>query len=187
MAHRLHVFGAAGSGTTTLGAALAARLGLPHVDVDDVYWMPTDPPYTVKATPDERIAAIERRVVDRDGWVLTGSLVSWGGVFVPRFTLAVFLTLDDAERMRRLHLRERGRYGDRIGPGGDLVEHHRAFMDWAAQYETAGPDMRSRAMHDRWRATLACPVRVLDAARPVDALADAILDTLPAASNGVRE
>ncbi|WP_024889419.1 AAA family ATPase [Luteimonas huabeiensis] len=182
MTHRIHVFGASGSGTTTLGAALAARLALRHVDVDDVYWKRTDPPYTQKHTPAERIAAIERRIRDRDGWILTGSLVSWGDVFVGRFTLAVFLSLDDAERMRRLRARERARYGERIAPGGDLAEHHREFMDWAARYETAGPEMRSRAMHERWLKTLPCPVVALDGARPVDASVDAIVEALRAPS-----
>ncbi|WP_337244063.1 AAA family ATPase [Luteimonas sp. gir] len=177
--HRIHIFGASGSGTTTLGAALAARLALPHVDVDEVYWKPTDPPYTEKTTPDERIAAIEQRLTGHDGWILTGSLVSWGSSLVARCTLAVFLSLDDTERMHRLLARERTRYGDRIAPGGDMVGHHRAFMDWAAQYETGGPEIRSRAMHDRWRQTLHCPVMTLDSRQSPQALADAIIAQLP--------
>ncbi|MEN4904272.1 hypothetical protein [Luteimonas sp. TWI1437] len=176
--HRLHIFGASGSGTTTLGAALAARLALPHVDVDEVYWKPSDPPYTEKTTPSERIAAIEQRRAGHDAWILTGSLVSWGSSLVARCTLAVFLSLDDTERMRRLHAREHARYGDRIAPGGDMVEHHRAFMDWAAQYETGGPEIRSRAMHDRWRQTLHCPVLTLDSSPPPPALVDAIIARL---------
>ena len=35
MIHRIHILGAFGSGTTTLGRALAARLQYPYFDMDD--------------------------------------------------------------------------------------------------------------------------------------------------------
>lgn len=42
--HRILVTGTSGSGKTTLAAALAARLGLPHTDIDGLYhgagWVP---------------------------------------------------------------------------------------------------------------------------------------------------
>jgi predicted kinase len=40
-ARRLHLLGASGSGTTTLGRALAQRLGCPHFDTDD--WLASLP------------------------------------------------------------------------------------------------------------------------------------------------
>jgi adenylate kinase family enzyme len=40
---RIHLMGASGSGVTTLGRALAARLALPHHDSDDYFWLPTAP------------------------------------------------------------------------------------------------------------------------------------------------
>ena len=61
--HRVHLFGASGSGTTTLGRALAAALDIPPLDTDD-YWQPTDPPDTVKHEPAERVGRIEREVGD---------------------------------------------------------------------------------------------------------------------------
>src|SRR5690349_5859499 len=35
--HRIVVMGVAGSGKTTIGSALAARLGLPYADADDLH------------------------------------------------------------------------------------------------------------------------------------------------------
>src|SRR5438128_874343 len=46
MVQRLHILGASGSGTTTLGRALAEGLQCPHFDTDDYFWLPTDPPFT---------------------------------------------------------------------------------------------------------------------------------------------
>jgi adenylate kinase family enzyme len=35
---RVHIFGASGSGTTTLGRTLAERLGVRFFDGDDYFW-----------------------------------------------------------------------------------------------------------------------------------------------------
>ena len=43
---RIHVLGASGSGTSSLAAAIARRHGHRHLDTDDFFWMPTDPPYS---------------------------------------------------------------------------------------------------------------------------------------------
>jgi hypothetical protein len=42
---RVHIFGASGSGTSSLAAVLAAKHGHRHLDTDDFFWLPTDPPY----------------------------------------------------------------------------------------------------------------------------------------------
>ena len=47
MTLRIYLTGAAGAGVTTLGRALASTLQLPHFDVDDYYWYPSDPPYKI--------------------------------------------------------------------------------------------------------------------------------------------
>jgi cytidylate kinase len=51
MPTRIHVFGASGSGTTSLTTALAAKHDHRHFDTDEFYWFPTDPPYQHKRPP----------------------------------------------------------------------------------------------------------------------------------------
>ena len=48
-----------GSGTTTLGRALAGRLALAHFDTDDFYWLPTDPPYQAARPMPDRLQRLE--------------------------------------------------------------------------------------------------------------------------------
>ncbi|MDD5191449.1 MAG: shikimate kinase, partial [Dehalococcoidales bacterium] len=43
---RIHILGASGSGTTTLGRLLAKRLNIAHLDTDNYYWLKTEIPYT---------------------------------------------------------------------------------------------------------------------------------------------
>jgi adenylate kinase family enzyme len=173
--HRVHLFGASGSGTTTLGRRLAVALGVRHLDADTYYWIPTDPPFTTKRDPAARVAAIERDVAGLAGWVLSGSLCSWGDPLIPRFTLAVFLHLDPEVRMARLAERERCRYGPRILPGGDMHGSHEDFMDWARSYDHARAPIRSLDLHERWMPRLPCPVLRLAAGRSVDALCEEVL------------
>lgn len=166
---RIHITGASGSGTTTLGRALGTRLAIPHHDTDDYFWEPTEPPYTTKRDEAERLHLMRRLFVPRAGWVLSGSLVGWGDPLIPCFDLVVFLHTDTGVRIERLRRREATRYGD-----GD-PEASRAFLDWAAGYDTAPVEGRSRSRHEAWLAALPCPVLRLDGTAPLPDLISAVV------------
>ncbi len=158
----IHIFGAAGSGTSTLGRYLSEKLGFFHMDTDDYFWERTAVPFTVKRDREQRLALMKRDLETHDGVVLSGSLNGWGDPLIPYFTLAVRLETDAAIRLERLKSREHSRFGDRLEPGGDMYENHLEFLRWAASYDTGGMDMRSKASHDAWQQRLTCPVLTLD-------------------------
>jgi adenylate kinase family enzyme len=158
MIHRIHILGTSGSGTTTLGRALAERLQCPHFDTDDYFWLPTDPPYTHQRERPERQRLLMDDITAQDSWVVSGSLCGWGDVAIPLFELVVFLAISQDIRMERLHRREQARFGIRILPGGDMYESSQAFLAWAASYDEGGLDIRSRRRHDQWLGTLPCPI-----------------------------
>lgn len=172
---RLHIMGASGSGTTTLGAVLAARLGVDHLDSDDFYWMPTDPPYTTPRPIEARVDLLHQRARPDHGWILTGSALKWGVSVEPLYQLIVFLQLDPAVRMGRIRAREIERYGTRIEAGGDMAVKSREFLEWAESYDAAGPERRSLAAHEAWLVTQTAPILRLNSVDPVTKLADAIL------------
>ena len=66
---RIHLTGASGSGTTTLGAALAQRLACAHHDTDSFFWLPTDPPFLDARPVAARLAMLETALGASDGWV----------------------------------------------------------------------------------------------------------------------
>lgn len=163
---RLHIFGASGSGTTTLARTLAERYGWLHLDTDDFYWLPSEPPYLHKRAPEDRVRLIRERAAQAPNWVLSGSLCSWGEALIPSFSHALFLRLDDQERIHRLRQRETQRCGERIQPGGDMYAQSLAFLEWAAGYEQGDLHTRSLRMHETWMARhLDCPVLRLDTTR----------------------
>jgi adenylate kinase family enzyme len=174
---RIHITGAACTGTTTLGRQLAEALGVPHVDTDDFFWRPTDPPYTDRRPASERLALM-RAAMPADGWIISGSLDGWGDPLLREVDLIVFLTAPTALRLARLKARERRRFGDRIAPGGDMEWLHASFLNWAAQYDDRGFTGRSRLRHETWLAEQPAPVLRLDATEPVEALVAKVLAAL---------
>lgn len=167
-ARRIHIVGASGSGTTTLGAALAATMDVPHYDSDTFFWLPTEPPFTTQRPQAERLAMLKAAVPEGESWVLSGSLLSWGVEVVDRFDLVVFLYLDPEIRMARSLARERGRYGDRIDPGGDMHEIHVKFMAWSRGYDDGSNGGRSLPSHRAWLSTLTCPILEISDAPTVE-------------------
>ncbi|MBY5792527.1 adenylate kinase [Rhizobium leguminosarum bv. viciae] len=175
MAH-IHVMGASGSGTTSLGRAFAEKLDIAHLDTDDFFWLPTDPPFTTPRDADERIGLLLDEVARHEDWVLSGSALKWGRPIEPLYDLIVFLRIDPELRMARILAREIARYGNRISPGGDMAVKSGEFLEWAASYDTAGPERRSLAAHEQWLETQTAPVLRLDSSRDIDDLvAEALL------------
>lgn len=153
---RIYISGASGAGVSTLGAALADRLHVPHFDVDDYYWYPTDPPFKQSRPPEERIALLKQALADSP-WVLSGSMDDWGTEVIQSADLVVFIDTPTALRMERLKSRELQRYGNRILLGGDMYANHQKFLVWAESYEAGSRAGRSRPRHELWLKQLTRP------------------------------
>lgn len=176
---RIHILGASGSGTSTLGAALARRLGVPHTDADSLYWLPTDPPYRTPRPPAERQELLLRTLPITGDWVFSGAATKWAAPLEPYYDLVVFLRLDPVVRMARLRRREATRFGVRILPGGDMADTNAAFIAWAEAYDTAGTSLgRGLMTHEAWLADQPAPVLRLDTEAPVLDLAAMVLHRL---------
>ncbi len=176
---RLHVTGASGAGTTTLGTALADTFGCPHHDTDEFYWLPTDPPYREERDPAERLRLIERALRGAPAWVLSGSIGKWGEPLTPLFDAVVFLIVPTAARVERLRARELRDFGwDALAPGGAMHDNHETFVEWAAHYDDGTREGRSRPKHEAWLGQLQCPVIRLDGERPLGALVADVLEDI---------
>ncbi len=87
--HRVHIIGGSGAGKSVLGAALAARLGVPLIELDDLFW---DPGWREVGH-----AELARRLapqLDPPGWVVAGNYFATTEPRVwPRATHLVVLDL----------------------------------------------------------------------------------------------
>jgi adenylate kinase family enzyme len=152
----IHIYGASGSGTTTLGKFISEQLGYTFMDTDDYFWLPTNPKYTQKRKIEERIQMMKKDILNSDKVVISGSLVDWGDELISYFTLAIRVVTDKKVRIERLKDREKKHFGSRIDIGGDMYQNHVEFIEWAAAYDTGNINMRSKLKHDQWEKLLKC-------------------------------
>lgn len=156
---RILILGASGSGTTTIGSGLAAALGISHIETDDLFWKPTDPPYTQFNNPEKLRQIIDAELVKKDKWVLTGSPCGWDDeAIMPILDLVVFLSVPTELRIDRIKKREAKRWGHRISQGGDLHQLHSNFLEWTKQYDAGNITGRNRPQHEQWLSQLSCNV-----------------------------
>lgn len=158
----IHILGASGSGTSSLGRALQENYNYTHLDTDDYYWLPTNPPFIEKRSTEERLNLMRRDIGKSSQSVISGSLCGWGDALIPLFDLVVRLVVPAEERIFRLKKREYQRFGGRILAGGDMYEEHQKFLQWASEYDNGDISMRSKAMHDEWQKEISCTQITLD-------------------------
>lgn len=155
---KILIFGASGSGTTTLGEQLAERTGFVHLEVDDYYWRATEPPFQEKVPLAERTEKLTKDFKKYADVIVVGSLVNWGEQWERAFDLAVFIYLDPEIRMARLEKREFDRYGDKLLTDRQTQHRSAEFKQWAKKYDDPDFTGRSFQVHNDWMKRLNCPV-----------------------------
>jgi adenylate kinase family enzyme len=155
---RINVIGGSGSGTSTLGRALATALAIPHFDSDDYFHAPSDPPFQKPRDVEERLELICRDLRPDQNWVLSGGIVGW--LPCPRldFTFIVFLYVPTPVRIERLRFREWARFGSRIEEGGDMHDTHREFIEWASRYDEGDIEGKTLTRHEAFLREQQCNV-----------------------------
>lgn len=183
------VMGLNGSGKSTLAHALAAQTGYFAMDAEDYYFpdqksarlaileqreqIPdrTDVlPFSDPVSP----AAAERAMIsdmeEHPRFILSAVSAGQNPEILSRIDLAVILDVPAEERLKRIGGREKHRFGGRILPGGDLYEHHRAFLARISRRELSSVTEKAEK--------IGCRVLVLDGTQPTDTLVERILDEL---------
>ncbi|RNC87871.1 MAG: hypothetical protein ED556_01380 [Winogradskyella sp.] len=172
---KILLFGASGSGTTTLGKEIEKKSDFKHLDADDYYWKKTSQPFQEKIPLSERNQNLKADFEKHENIILSGSMVSWGKEWETAFDLAVFIHLENNERMNRLKKREAERYGESLQTNKKIKENSEAFLEWANQYENPNFDGRSLKIHNNWIQLLNCKVLRLDGQLELSKKADIVL------------
>jgi len=161
------IFGAPGSGQTTIGRALAEHLNFQHFDIDDYHWRwDTEIPYTVFRPAEERVAHLMRDLTQCERFVMSGSMWSIRKHFELMFDLAVFVTVPPEVRAERIRKRRIAQWGDRVLPGGDMYEADERYskepLEVVNEYE-----LEMAEQHKQWAEELPCDVICIDGTYPI--------------------
>jgi adenylate kinase family enzyme len=169
----INIFGASGSGVTTLGQALSERLGYPYFDSDHYFWFPSDPPFIERRPPEERNAMINKEMAGNESWILGGSVINWNNNW--QFDLSVFLYIPQELRLQRLKDREHERYGEIIYTDKERNRLYNEFIEWARGYDELITNSRSLHSHKNWMNNLKTPLLVIEGAITVEERVEAVL------------
>ncbi|MDX8047184.1 AAA family ATPase [Gracilibacillus sp. S3-1-1] len=175
MKNNIHILGASGSGTSTLGEALSDVLPHTKLDSDDYLW---ETKYTELRSAPERRSMLKQDVTSHKNWILSGAICGWGDSFKDYFDLVIFLEIPKDIRLQRLKDREFERYGKEVLAGGSRYEESQTFLEWAALYDTAGMEVRSKVLHEYWMKELSCPILRIVGDCSVEERVDRVLNYL---------
>ena len=154
------VMGLNGCGKSTLGRALAHRLGSRFMDAED-YYFPAgqDNPYAESRTREEALSLLREDVKRHPRFVYASVCGPRDEGIEAMCALAVVLTAPKDVRQARIDARDFKRFGGRVTPGGDMFGQQKAFRAFVSG--------RSEAEVEAHLSRLACPVLRLDGTRPV--------------------
>jgi adenylate kinase family enzyme len=136
---RFSVIGTSGSGKTTLARALAARLGLPFVELDSIFHQPNWVPLS-----DGEFRTRVSALVDTECWVIDGNYVAVRDLVWDRATTIVWLDLPRWQIMAQVIWRS----VTRAATGAELWNGNRER--WSALVDRDHPIRWAwRTYHDR--------------------------------------
>ncbi|MBN2044507.1 MAG: hypothetical protein JW757_05760 [Anaerolineales bacterium] len=101
---RIHVIGQGGAGKTSLAAEVSARLGIPHIELDSVFWYEN-----WQQSPPGKFESQVAEVVAGDAWVLDGNYRRARPIIWPRVETVVWLDYPLLVCLWRLFWRTIGR------------------------------------------------------------------------------
>lgn len=87
-AQRIYLIGGSGSGKSTLAKKLGARLQVPVLDLDEVYFVQK---YSISRPKEERIKLLAAFLRSNSAWIIEGTQTSWTHAAMARADIVVEL------------------------------------------------------------------------------------------------
>ncbi len=159
MPNGIIVFGANGSGKSTIGRELARVLNYKFMDHEDYYFVKSDIPYTVERSREECLRLMLADINKYGSFVLCAVTGEFCKEITAMYEFAVYLSAPHEVRMERIKQRAVERYGDRVREGGDMYERQAEFLDFTAN--------RPLTRIEQWAKTLSCPMMQVDSTKAI--------------------
>ncbi len=159
MGRKILICGLNGTGKSTIGKALAKKLGFRFVDVEELYFPNTDTDYkySCSRTKEEVTELLADLFHTCENLVFSAVKGDFGGI---EFDCCILLTAPKEVRMQRVKNRSFEKFGDRILPGGDLHQRESSFFSFV--------QARPENLVEEWAEHLNCPVIRVNAEKGVE-------------------
>jgi len=156
------VCGLNGCGKSTLGRALAEKLGFYFVDNEDLYFPKTNPDYAYSSprTRKEVENLLFNEMKEHENFVFASVKGDYGEHIYPFFQYAVLIEVPKEIRIQRVRNRSFQKFGDRMLIGGDLYEKEERFFELI--------ESRPENMVEEWIQALNCPIIRVDGTKSIE-------------------
>lgn len=158
----IQICGLNGCGKSTLGKALAERIGFHFIDNENLYFSRTsiDEPYK---NPKSR-ADVERLLMEEvskhPNFVFAAVKGDYGKDMIPMYNYIVMIEVPKNIRSKRVRNRSFQKFGARMLKGGDLYSKEEAFFQMI--------DSREDDFVETWLQTVNCPIIRVDGTKPIE-------------------
>ena len=157
------VCGLNGAGKSTLAKALAERLNLRFIDIEDIYFSRQDnPDYPYeKPRPYEEVVSMLTNIVNGENdFVLASVTGRFGDEFISNLKCVISIEVPKEIRLKRVNNRSYILFGEKSCKGGDYYEQITSFHNFCAS--------RDENLVNDWLSTICCPIFRVDGTLPIN-------------------
>ena len=168
----IQVCGLNGCGKSTLGKALAERIGFHLIDNENLYFTRNriDEPYCNARSEEEVERLLLDEVNEHPDFVFAAVRGNYGNKIIPMYNYVVVMEVPKEIRSQRIRNRSFQKFGSRMLPGGDLHEQEKAFFRMA--------ESRQEDYVENWLQLVKCPIIRVDGTKPIEENVNAILQSI---------
>ena len=162
MSNIILVCGLNGAGKSTLAKALAERLNLRFIDIEDIYFSCQDnPDYPYeKPRPYVEVVSLLRNLANEDNdFVLASVAGNFGDDFISHLKCVISIEVPTEIRLKRVYDRSFILFGEKSCKGGSYYEQIKSFHDFCAS--------RDENLVNDWLSTIYCPIIKVDGTLPI--------------------
>lgn len=158
----IHICGLNGCGKSTLGKALAERMGCYFFDNEYLYFSGSnaDEPYVNPKSHAEVEFLLMDEITKHPDFVYSAVKGDYGTEIVAMYNYVVVIDVPKEIRIQRVRNRSFQKFGDRMLIGGDLYEQEEAFFQKV--------EAREENYIENWLRKLNCPIIRIDGTKPIE-------------------
>ena len=168
----IQLCGLNGCGKSTLGKALAARMGFHFIDNENLYFSRSDAhdPYTNPKSRAEVEVLLMEEVNKHPDFVFSAVKGDYGEEIISMYSYVIVIEVPKEIRAQRVRNRSFQKFGNRMQPGGDLYDQEEAFFQMV--------DSREDDFIANWLQRVSCPIIRVDGTKPIEENVTYIIHTI---------
>ena len=158
----IQICGLNGCGKSTLGRALAERIGFYFIDNENLYFSNsnTDEPYMNPKSRQDVEQLLVTEVSKHPNFVFAAVKGDYGNEIIPMYDYVVLIEVPKSVRSYRVRNRSFQKFGNRMLIGGDLYNQEKAFFQMV--------ESRQDDYVENWLKTMKCPIIRVDGTKPIE-------------------